>query len=326
MRFSVSPSRGMNVDRWSSFSSRNIWSRLLFPLQWMQVPLLWLQSIHLFNALFFQNLIKSVLGSNFSETVTSGDLAGAHDESKATVPILCFVAGNIDPLQSISSLSDGKLENRNRVKLFTLGRGMVSNQRLSKFRLINILSRSEMSIRLFVGVQKKGTGRSFRTCTFFPMWWTRCLTSLITILKSFPKIFAFGWSATRRRSTRRGLSNFVRVLIFITWMLSQLFLRFQVLRRSANRPLARGTPFSRYWRSISCRVSRWVARRMSIPISSPSTPPKWRKRTCCSEASPGNGSLSLSSAFTRSTSNGSATNRWAFPVQLSWRTTTWDQL
>lgn len=53
------------------------------------------------------------------------DVVGAYDESRPKVPILCFVSGSGDPLQNIASLCELKLENRNRVKSFFLGRGMV---------------------------------------------------------------------------------------------------------------------------------------------------------------------------------------------------------
>lgn len=71
-----------------------------------------------------QTFIKAILGPNYSENIIN-DLQGAYEESKSTVPVLCFVAGNIDPCQSISSLCEKKLDNRNRIKSFTLGRGSV---------------------------------------------------------------------------------------------------------------------------------------------------------------------------------------------------------
>lgn len=65
-----------------------------------------------------------MLGSNYLENISS-DVAGVYDESKATVPVLCFVAGNSDPAQSISHLCETKLDNRNKLKFFSLGRGFV---------------------------------------------------------------------------------------------------------------------------------------------------------------------------------------------------------
>jgi len=61
------------------------------------------------------------------DSIGSGDIVGAYDESKSTVPILCFVAGNSDPIQGISQLCEIKMENRSRMKFFALGRGLVIN-------------------------------------------------------------------------------------------------------------------------------------------------------------------------------------------------------
>ena len=72
-----------------------------------------------------QTFIQSILGANYAESISS-DLMGAYDESRATIPVFCFVSGNSDPFQNISSLCENKLDNRNRVKSFTLGRGSVT--------------------------------------------------------------------------------------------------------------------------------------------------------------------------------------------------------
>lgn len=73
-----------------------------------------------------QAFVKSVLGPYCVDN-TSGDLVGVYDESKSTVPVLCFVAGNSDPIQSIGQLCEIKLENRSKMKFFALGRGSVRN-------------------------------------------------------------------------------------------------------------------------------------------------------------------------------------------------------
>ena len=88
----------------------------------------------------FQGFVKSVLGSNYVENVCS-DVAGVYDESKATVPVLCFVAGNSDPAQNISHLCETKLENRNKLKCFTLGRGFVNENLFSSpFKTVKTIS------------------------------------------------------------------------------------------------------------------------------------------------------------------------------------------
>lgn len=78
-----------------------------------------------FHEICLQGLIRSALGDNYLDCNLTNDLVGAYDESKTAVPILCLVAKNSDPLQSILSLGETKLESKLRVKTFPLGRGDV---------------------------------------------------------------------------------------------------------------------------------------------------------------------------------------------------------
>ncbi|KAK4009113.1 hypothetical protein OUZ56_014249 [Daphnia magna] len=115
-----------NAQEWQEFCLPSHLARNL-PSPWHQLePLEQLLIIkHLKPDCFAASVntfIKAILGPNYSENIIN-DLQGAYEESKSTVPVLCFVAGNIDPCQSISSLCEKKLDNRNRIKSFTLGRG-----------------------------------------------------------------------------------------------------------------------------------------------------------------------------------------------------------
>lgn len=100
------------------------------------------------------------MGPKYDEIIHS-DLAGAYDESKSTVPILCFVAGNSEPNQSISCLSEAKMGNRNRAKFFTLGRGSVKHESCVKRRICVVM---------FHHIQDKNVYAFIRKCSDEGNW------------------------------------------------------------------------------------------------------------------------------------------------------------
>ena len=73
-----------------------------------------------------QDMISTTLGPTYLEYGLSDDLSSVYDESRPSTAILCFVAGNSNPIPNIISLGDFKLESKNRVKLMPMGRGTVS--------------------------------------------------------------------------------------------------------------------------------------------------------------------------------------------------------